>query len=231
MDSAKDKILKKILEKSNPSTGMYIKKVYKDTLRFLISIFGDVYYIDKDNNSIRVKCFHANQERAVAKATVGDNITLPVITISENQSVRLSDTKRGKYSPLLVNKSYWDPEQNRAIRILSLAPRPVNIDYSINIWAKYKEDLDQIRETISAMFNPDLEVETKYSQITKCFVTDETSDSILNPDDTEDRVLKTKLNIRVETYIPSPEFLYTSTGKIEQLKTEIEIIDTSGTLI
>ena len=232
MQSVKYDAIQKILEKTNSSSGMYIQKVYKDTLRFLISTFSDVYYIDKDNNPVRIKCFHANQERAIAKTTVGDNITLPVITIAENQSAKLTDTKkRGRYTPLLVNKSYWDSNKNRAIRILSLAPRPVDINYSINIWAKYREDLDQIRESISAMFNPDLEIQTKHSQITKCFLTDESSASILTADDTEDRVLKTVLNITVETYVPSPEFLYTSTGKIEELNFDLEIVDTSGSLI
>ena len=231
MDSAKDKVIKNILEKTNSSTGMYIQKVYKDILRFLISTFGNIHLIDKDNNLIRVKCYHANQERAIAKSTVGDNITLPVITVSENQAAQLVASKRSRYSPLLINKSYWDSDKNRAIRILSLAPRPVDINYSINIWTKYKEDLDQIRESILCMFNPDLEIKTKHSEITKSYIVSEANDNPPVADDTEDRVLRCRIDINVETYIPSPEFLYTSTGKIEELNTTIEVVDTSGDLI
>ena len=148
MNNINYKVLPKIVEKTDESTGMMIHKIYKDTLRYLINTFSNVYYIDKNNNPVKVKCFHANQERAVAKSFVGDNITLPLISISETSSK--PDTKRAKYNPILVNDSYWDSIKNRAIRILSLVPRPINIEYSINIWAKYKEDLDHGLEIANA---------------------------------------------------------------------------------
>ena len=223
MNNINYKVLPKIIEKTDESTGMMIHKIYKDTLRYLINTFSNVYYIDKNNNSVKVKCFHANQERAVAKSFVGDNITLPVISISETTSN--ADAKRRRYNPILVNDSHWDPRKNRAIRVLSLVPRPVDIDYSINIWAKYKEDLDQIRETIYYKFNPDLEINTKYLTKTKAFITNESPANTMEADDTEDRVLRSSLSIKVETYIPSPKFLYTSTGKIEQLNFDFEFND------
>jgi len=223
MNNINYKVLPKLIEKTDESSGMMIHKIYKDTLRYLINIFSNVYYIDKNNNPIKVKCFHANQERAVAKSFVGDNITLPLISISETNSN--ADSKRRRYNPILVNDSYWDPKKNRAIRILSLVPRPVDIDYSINIWAKYKEDIDQIRETIYYKFNPDLEINTKYLKKTKAFITNESPANTMEADDTEDRVLRSSISIKVETYIPSPRFLYTSTGKIEELNFDIEFID------
>lgn len=215
------KILPKLLEKANASSGMYVQKVYKDTLRFLISTFSNVYYLDKNNNSIKIKCYHGNQERAIAKSTVGDNITLPVITISETSTSE--STTRRRYSPLIINESYWSKEQNRAIRILSLSPKPVDISYNINVWTKYKQDMDQIRESIFSMFNPDMEIPTKYNKITKSFITNESGFTAAEADDTEDRILKNTITIKVETYIPSPRFLYTSTGKIETINYEIEI--------
>jgi len=220
MNNINYKVLPKIVEKTDESTGMMIHKIYKDTLRYLINTFSNVYYIDKNNNPVKVKCFHANQERAVAKSFVGDNITLPLISISETSSK--PDTKRAKYNPILVNDSYWDSIKNRAIRILSLVPRPINIEYSINIWAKYKEDLDQIRETIFYKFNPDLEIRTKYLTKTKAFITGENPSNTMEADDTEDRILRSSIILSVETYIPSPRFLYTSTGKIEQLNFDFE---------
>lgn len=214
-------VLREILEKSNASTGMFIQKVYKDTLREFISIFNNIYYIDKDNNPIKIKCFHGNQERVIAKNTLGDNITLPVITITE--SATANNDERRKYSRLLVHEKYWDKDKNRAIRILSLAPRPVDISYEINIWTKYKQDLDQIRESIFTMFNPDLEIKTDKSYYTKAFLTEEADISQVEVSDLQDRVLKKKLLINVETYIPNPKFLYTSTGKIEEFNFEVEI--------
>jgi hypothetical protein len=215
------KVLMEVVEKTNSSTGMYVQKVFKDTLRNLISVFGNTHYIDRNNNSIKVKCFHANQERAVARSFVGDNITLPVITISETSTAE--NEKRRRYSSVLINEKYWHKRKNKAIRVLSIAPRPIDVKYSINIWAKYKEDLDQLREYILTLFNPDLEIKTKNSNITKAFFINESDAQQYEANDQEDRILKKTITINVETYIESPKFLYTSTGKIEKLNFEVAL--------
>lgn len=212
-------VLNEILEKSNAEAGLYTEKIFKEILRELISIFGNVSYVDKNNNPIKVKCFHANRERAVAKSSVGDNITLPVITISE-ESISGNDERR-RYSPLLVHEKYWDKRKQRAIRVLSLSPKPLDIKYRINIWTKYKQDLDQIRESIVSLFNPELEIRTKDNVANKAFFDSESTTAEMEADDTEDRTLKKSLSIVIETYVPNPKFLYTSTGKIEKVNYEI----------
>lgn len=221
------KVLLEVVEKTNSSTGMYVQKVFKDTLRNLINVFGNTYYIDRNNNSIKVKCFHANQERAVAKTFIGDSITLPVITISETSTAE--NEKRRRYSSILINEKYWHKRKNKAFRVLSIAPRPIDVKYSINIWAKYKEDLDQIREYILTLFNPDLEIKTKNSNITKAFFVNESDPQQYEANDREDRILKKTITINVETYIESPKFLYTSTGKIEKLNFEVSLEDKNVT--
>jgi len=215
------KVIREIIEKTNNSTGMFIQKIYKDTLREFINIFGNIYYVDKNNNPIKIKCFHGNQERAVAKTSTGDNVTLPVITISESRTA--NNDGRRRYSSLLVHDKYWDDDKHRAIRVLSIAPRPIDISYEVNIWTKYKQDMDQIREYIFFLFNPDLEIKTSKSEITKAFLESESDISEVEARDLEDRVLRKKITINVETYIPSPKFLYTSTGKIEEFNYEVEI--------
>lgn len=215
------KVVSELLEKTRVSSGMFYQRVYKDILRNLISIFGNTYYTDRNNNPIKVRCFHAYQERAIAKATVGDNITLPVISISETNTT--SNEERRRYSPLLVHETYWHRIQNRAIRTLSLSPKPVDISYNINIWTKYKQDLDQIREYIYLLFNPDLEIKTNESNITKAYIVSESDVEQDEAEDTQDRILKKSISIKVETYIPSPKFLYTSTGKIESMNYELAI--------
>lgn len=216
-----NKVLQEIIEKSNSSNGMYIQEIYKDMLRSLLNIFGNIYYLDKNNNSIKIKCYHANQERAIAKAVVGDNITLPVITIGETSTN--NDDDRRRYSPILVHEKGWDKDKQRAVRLLSLAPRAVNITYDINIWCKYKQDLDQIRESIFLLFNPDLEVGIKSNTATKLFITSESDTSEVTASDTQDRILRKSIKLNGETYIPNPKFLYTSTGKIENFNFEVEI--------
>lgn len=214
-----NQVLNEIVEKANLSTGMFTDRVMKDTLRYLIGVFGNFYYIDRNNNSVKVKCFHANQERAIAKSITGDNITLPVISISE--TVINANEERRRYGPLLVHEAYWHKRQQRAIRTLSLSPRPIDINYNINIWTKYKQDLDQLREQLFILFNPDLEIKTKQSNITKAFITSESDVEQAEAEDAQDRILKKTITIKVETYVPSPKFLYTSTGKIEKLNYQV----------
>jgi len=219
-----NKVLAQIVEKTNSSTGMYTQEVYKDTLRYLINVFSNVYYIDRNNNSVKIKCFHGNQERAIAKSTVGDNITLPVITIVETTTA--NNDQRRRYSPILAHETYWDKKKQRAIRLLSMPPRPVDISYEVNIWTKYKQDMDQIREYIFALFNPDLEIETKHGYTNKAFILSESNTEQAEATDTQDRVLKKSITLTAETYIPNPKFLYTSTGKIEIFNYEIDLDET-----
>jgi hypothetical protein len=207
-------VLQEIIEKTKSNTSMFSQKLFKDTLRFLISTFSKIHYIDRNNNAIPVKCFHANQERAIAKTSVGDNITLPVITISEQNTEQAKD--RSRYGSLLVHQNYWHNVQQRAVRTLSLVPTPIDINYSINIWTKYKEDMDQIREYIISIFNPDIEIQTKHNGKIKSFILNESDVEQAEASDKDDRILKKTFSIVVQTYIPNPKFLYTSTGKIEK---------------
>ena len=223
-----NKVLQELIEKTNTTTGMFSQKVFKDTLRFLIKTFGKIHFVDRNNNSINVKCFHASQERAFARSVIGDNITLPVITVSESNTEVAND--RARYGSLLLHDIYWHRVQQRAIRTLSLVPTPVTINYSINIWCKYREDLDQIREYILTIFNPDLEIETDHNGKIKSFITGESDVEQAEAADKDDRLLKKNFSISVETYIPNPRFFYTSTGKIEKLNYEIELADGTETV-
>lgn len=215
---------------------MFSQKLFKDTLRFLLNTFSKVHYVDKNNNVVEIKCFHANQERAVAKSVIGDNITLPVITISEKNVEMKQD--RARYGPMLVHQNYWHKVQQRAIRTLSLVPTPVDINYNINIWTKYKEDLDQIREYILLLFNPDIEIETSQDGKAKCFIINESDVEQAEASDKDDRILKKTFSLVVQSYIPNPKFLYTSTGKIEKFVYQIggigdeqEVISTDNSKI
>lgn len=84
--------------------------------------------------------------------------------------------------------------------------------------------MDQIREYIYFLFNPDLQIITSKNHLTKAFLDEESDSSQISVKDQEDRVLQKKITITVETYIQSPKFLYTSTGKIEELNYDVEIL-------
>lgn len=195
-----------------------ISFVYRESLRSMIASFNDVGYIDSEEKFNDIQCIHANAERAVAKLKQENNIILPIISIG--QTVSDNDTSRQKTESLLVNEKYWDAEKQKAIRVLSLAPRAVNVKYQVNIWTKYMSDMDQILEQIRLKFNPEMQVPTEFSTLAKAYLDSEEDVGQVTVSDKTDRVLKKTLNIVLRTYIPSPKFLYTSTGKIEEFKVE-----------
>ena len=207
------KIYKMTKAKSN------ISFVYRESLRSMISAFNDVGYIDSENKFNNIKCIHASAERAIAKLTQENNIILPVLSIS--QTISANDDDRRRNESLLVHEKYWDKEKNRAFRLLSLSPRAININYKINVWTKYMSDMDQILEQIRLKFNPEMEVPTKFSTLAKATIESEEDAGSAVAGDKEDRLLKKAINVTLRTYIPSPKFLITSTGKIEEFVAEL----------
>lgn len=191
-----------------------IDNVYKESLRQMIATFSNLYYIDGNGNRIKVDCSHGNAERIAGRLKNENNIVLPFITISEVDSSR--DEKRERYSPLLLQDVYWDQDKRRATRVLSLAPRAVNISYEINIWCKYKADLDMLRSSIFSLFNPELVVPTNHSRETRAYLNRERSVGSVIASDTKDRVLQKTIDVTLQTYIPSPKFFFTNTGQIEE---------------
>ena len=195
-----------------------ISFIYKESLRSMIVSFNDVGYIDSEDKFNSIKCIHANAERAVAKLKQENNIILPILSIA--QTVSDNDKERQKNESLLVHEKYWDAEKHRAIRVLSLAPRAVNVRYQLNIWTKYMSDMDQILEQVRLKFNPEMQVPTEFSTLAKAYLDSEEDVGQLTVTDKEDRILKKTMNIVLRTYIPNPKFLFTSTGKIEEYKIE-----------
>jgi hypothetical protein len=195
-----------------------ISHVYKESLRGMIASFNDVGYIDSEEKFQNVKCIHANAERAVAKLKQENNIILPILSIS--QTVSQNDEFRRRNESVLVNETWWDADKNRAFRMVSLAPRPVNVVYQLNIWTKYMADMDQILEQVRLKFNPEMQVPNPHSTIVKAFIDNENDVGVVTASDKEDRVLQKSLDIILRTYIPSPKFLLTSSGKITEFNIE-----------
>ena len=212
---ARNKITEKVSTKDS------ISLAYKESLRFLISKLGGIVYLSSENDLISVKCIHANPERAVAKLKEHNNLILPIISI--DQSTSDNDDERRRAFGQIVSQSFWSEKKQRAVRVISEAPRPVNINYGINIWAKYKGNLDQILEQIRLLFNPHLIVKTKYTNSSQAYITQESDTSTFNVADKEDRIVRRTIQVTLEGYIPSPKFIVTSTGEIEELNTDIDI--------
>tara|TARA_R100001509_G_scaffold161974_1_gene132409 strand:+ start:54 stop:728 length:675 start_codon:yes stop_codon:yes gene_type:complete len=189
-----------------------IDNVYKESLRSMLHIFGNLYYIDGNGNRIKVNCSHGNPERIAGRLKADNTLILPMITIVETETE--SDSNRMRYQNI-VSETVYDSDKRRATRVLSLPPRPINITYDINIWCKYKADMDMLRSSIFSLFSPDLNIETQYSVHNKAFIASEREVGSPVASDTGDRVLQKTISVTLETYIPSPKFAFSNTGEIK----------------
>lgn len=196
-----------------------ISGFYKELLRSMVNLFSDVVCIDDENKIQKVKCIYANPERAIAKIKQDNSVILPLISVSQTKSA--VDSSRARYKTLLINEVSYDPIKNKAVRILSIAPVPVDISYSINIWCKYKSDLDQITEQIRLKFNPDADLVIPGHNSVKAYLGEDGSDDAgLEAADKDDRELKSSLSVKISTYLSNPKFILTSNGTIERLNLE-----------
>ena len=196
--------------------------LYKELLRFLISKLGELAYINSENDLVSVNCIHANPERTVAKLKQENNVILPILSITQTNSD--NDDNRRRNDHMIITEKVWDDDKQRALRVISLAPRPVNVSYGINVWSKYKSDSDQLSEQIRLLFNPSLVLASADSKDAGiAFINGEEDNSTITTGDREDRVIKKSFIVNVETYIPNPKFLITATGKIEEFHNEFKL--------
>ena len=198
-----------------------VSEIYRDTLEYLISTFSDIIYIDDENNVKEVPCWHGTMDRLVAKLKKEANTILPVMSVV--RSGNAVDEERRRTSSLIVYEKYWDTEKNRAVRVASLPPVPINIEYKLNVWTKYQEDMDHITEQVHRMFNPDIEINLKNNSTTKAFLQQEAGEVPTNVADGQNRIIRKSFTISVESYVPSPKFVITNTGKVEALSYEIYV--------
>ena len=209
----------KIIDMTNQQLYAIKDNIYRETQKQLIHIFGNIYYLDGNGNKVRVKCITGRQERAIGIQKKDNTLVLPYITVTELDTAN-ADSRR-RYEAVLVNEKVWDQSERRAKRILSLAPRAVDLNYQINIWTKYQADMDMIKYSIFSLFNPALDIRTKFSDVTKAFLESDSNQGETEAFDAADRTLKRSLMIKVETYLPSPKFLYTNSGEITAFNAEI----------
>jgi hypothetical protein len=216
-DTREGDVRKKLLRMTKAKEN--ISFVYRECLRSMLNQFSDIVYFNDRGNAVDVKTIHANPERAIAKLTQENNIILPIISISQTVSKDANDRRRNK--SVLVHEKLWDEEKKKAYRVLSFSPRAIDIEYELNIWCKYRSDIDQILEQIRLLFNPEMEVPTRYSTQAKAFISSESDSGSVLAADKEDRLIQKKITITLRTYIPSPKFLVTSTGQIEEFNIEL----------
>jgi len=193
--------------------------VYKEVIRSLIASFGTLHYLDGDNQLINITAVHSAPERAVAKKFQENNMILPILTV--HQLGARSDENKRRYENVLIQTSNWNESIQRAERVISHADVPVSITYSVNLWTKYMEDMDQLSQNIRVRFNPSMTLVTPFTDNLKVFLKDESNNSTLVEGDREDRLIRKSFSVEAEFYIPSPKFKVTSTGRIEKIVSNI----------
>jgi hypothetical protein len=198
-----------------------IPMFYREALRFIISKLGTLAYINSETELVDIKCVHANPERTIGKLNQDNNIILPIVSINQNESINADSRRRG--APQIVSESFWSDEKKRAVRVISEAPRAVDIVYGINVWSKYKANMDQICEQIRLLFNPHLVVKNSYTNTALAFIDTEQDNSTVETSDRQERILRRTFNIKLEGYVPNPKFLITNTGEIEELNIDSTI--------
>lgn len=198
-----------------------IPMFYKESLRFIISKLGTLAYINSEVELIDVKCVHANPERTIGKLKQDNNIILPIVSINQNQSSNADSRRRG--SPQIVNESFWSDEKKRAVRVISEAPRAIDIEYGINIWTKYKANMDQLCEQVRLLFNPHMVIKNSYTNTAMAYIDTETDNSTLDTSDRQERIIRRTFSIKLEGWIPNPKFLITNTGEIQELTVDSTI--------
>jgi hypothetical protein len=123
-----------------------ISMIYTEVLEGLLLKFKDLSYRVSAGKFKKIKCVHANQERAIATIAKDNTIILPITSISNIGSD--DDTNRSRYKGTVTYKKIWDKKKGRAVRVVGIAPKPVNITYELNVWSKYVADMDQITSQI-----------------------------------------------------------------------------------
>ena len=207
------------LIKANFKPHLLIGSYYKELLRFMLSKFNNLVTLNPEDEVIQVRSINATAERTVAKLYQENNIVLPLISISQEVSEDDGDRVRPNLS--VISKSYWDSKRKRALRVIGYPPRAINVNYSVNIWTKYKEDIDQLAEQVRLLFSPGLQVVTSKSNSTLAFINREDDNSSLLVGDREDRIIRKTFLVSVEGYLEYPEYLVTSTGEVKEFNIEL----------
>tara|TARA_R110002012_G_scaffold296470_1_gene493819 strand:+ start:815 stop:1579 length:765 start_codon:yes stop_codon:yes gene_type:complete len=195
---------------------------YREYTKFILEKMKTVNIMDSEGKSVEPTAFFANPERAIAKIKEDRTITLPLITVAIDDIDE--DVDRRRTAMNIEIDTVWDAKERRAKRVISKAAKPINLSFTINVWAKYREDLNQIIENIMLMFNPSLDFKTKHSTNTKAFIEQITDNSVVSTGDREDRILRKMIVLTAEAYLPNPKYLITNTGEIEFLGTDIQIL-------
>jgi hypothetical protein len=189
---------------------------YREYTEGIITNLKGMSIVDSQGRALEnIEVFFGNPERAVAKITETKNLRLPVVSLSIVNTQEDVNRRRPDFN--VVMERQFDAITRRATRVVSLAPKAINLMYRINLWAKYIEDINQLSEQIENKFRPSLPIRTSFGKDTPAFIAYSTDQSTLTAGDRQDRIVQKAFTVNVEGYLPQHKYLLASNGKIKSL--------------
>lgn len=203
------------------------------------SLFNDVIVLDESTKAHTVPIIWGTQEKAVVAilgenyrkddSMVVDRIRLPIMSIHSNSyDIDMSRYTYHKAENYLREfKNNWRPgfttkEKWERDTVFGVSRGlPVNIGYSLFVWTKFEEDMNQITEQIITKLTPMGYIRVKGIGWEIPVRLESIANNIdYDPGDQKIRVCKYQFNLMVESYIAQPII-----RKKSVLKTKIEITD------
>jgi hypothetical protein len=218
--------IRRELEALEATSSFHKPDFYRSFTKRLREIFGSLKVLKGDDSIRDVEIIYANPERAVAKIMEGKTTKLPLLSL-QFEGVEV-DTARRKPMEALVERRFWIPDQQRAIRYMALAPVAANLSFALNIWGKYVEEVNQLTEQVILKFRPNLPVEIREGESFQAYIKDVSEASNLEAGDRQDRIVKRQVRFEVQSYIPSKVFRFTNTGEIMSMNYEVYLEETNG---
>ena len=212
-------IKKQLFERENKNFRSL--EFYRATSKELLGLLSTGQILGADNKIAQVPAFYANYERAIAMLFKTRNLTLPLMTLAISDTKEDVERRRPDF-----DIEYWtihNKETRRHTRVASLSPKAVKISYTLNLWTRYVEDMNQLLEYVMQLFRPHLRVETNFMTNACAFITAVSDNSTLDAPDRKDRVIRKTITFEVETYMPTRQYQIQSNGDIVDMKYEFAI--------
>jgi hypothetical protein len=182
------------------------------------NLFSNVVVLDEAGSQHQVPIFWASRERAVEflvqenireKSTVTDHVTLPLMSIMATGFSMNMDRYTYHWNQNFIRSktgmlNYGQEE--RPYDTVYGVPRgiPVDINYQLNVWTYFLEDMYQILEQVILRFSPIAYISTQGNRWTTIVKLDSMDNNVDTEPGTQPRIVRMQFGFTAEHYIPQP---------------------------